>query len=271
MSDKIMDHYEVLTELKNSTKKDLEEANKLYKIAESLLIYNQKMWPIHLKSLMEKEQNSVTIFKNKYPSSVYALEELYEGSKEESVKLLKRFPAYFEKACKEASLDIDPTSRHPRYRVCNSFIEVEISEKMERARIFDREGILEEITCDIGAIIESLQFHKERLFGREFNGMKFLLNVYRQYEYLIKKEKMSKGDSIPIRKITTRMGKNIKEFRTDEFLLDISRLVRENILVIDGWKLDFQQTKDSKKGILLHGFEDRGYVGFITFKKEVSE
>jgi len=270
MSNEIGDH-QILTELKNSTKKDFEEANKLYQIAESLLIYNQKMWPIHLKSLMEKEQNSVTIFKNKYPLSTVVLEELYNDSKQETATVLKRFPAYFEKACKEASLDIDPASRHPRYRLCDSFIEVDISEKTEKARIFDREGPLEEITCDIGAIIESLQSHKKRLFGREFDGMKFLLDIYRQYGFLIKKEKMSKGDSIAIRKITTRMGKNVKGFRTDEFLLDISRLVRENILVIDEWKLDFQQTKDSRKGMLLHGFEDRGYVGFITFKKEVSQ
>lgn len=84
---------------------------------------------------------------------------------------------------------------------------------------------------------------------------------------IIKKENWSDGYSIPIRRITHRLGKNEKGFRTDVFIIQLSRLIEKGPTEIDGRRLDLQQTKDTNQGIHLHGIAGRGYIGYITFKE----
>ncbi len=84
---------------------------------------------------------------------------------------------------------------------------------------------------------------------------------------VIKNEKISDGSSVPIRHITRRLGKNEKGFRTDEFLIDLSRLVEQGATEVDGRQFELQQTKNTEQGMLLHGAAGRGYIGFILFKK----
>ncbi len=97
--------------------------------------------------------------------------------------------------------------------------------------------------------------------------MKVLSKLRHQYLAIVRRDKESDGASIPIRNLTSRLGKNEKGFRTDEFLIDLSRLVESDHLEIDGRRLDLQQTKDAHQGMLLHGAAGRGYIGFITFRK----
>ena len=177
------------------------------------------------------------------------------------------FPKLFQEKCENAKLDIDSKSRHPRYRVCNSFIEVEISEKTFEARISDREGILEKLPFDIDAIIEVVKKHKTRLFDRKSNPKSFIKQIYNQYKEIIKKEKLNYGDSIPIRTLMKSLSKKQNNFRADEFIIDFSKIIKENFGEIDGFKLELQQTKDERNGILLYGLESGGYVGFIIFRK----
>ena len=104
-------------------------------------------------------------------------------------------------------------------------------------------------------------------------------NVEQNYpgydEYIIKgKEKIGHNVHELLSYITSRYGvvkevseKNVKGFRTDEFLVDLSRLAQDGPFEIDGRRLDLQQTKDTNQGMLLHGAAGRGYVGFIVFKE----
>ncbi|MDI3484804.1 MAG: hypothetical protein PWQ50_24 [Methanolobus sp.] len=262
--------YEFLETAQNEmieAQKRLEDAKNSVAIFEKVLEYNQKEWSFHLLQLIEDKKNYFDKIKEDNPGISEIVEKTYEDSKKETNNILRRFPSYFEKACSKNNLDIDSTSRHPRYKVCQSFLEVEVLEKSKKARISDREGTLETIPCDIDAVIKLLKTHNERLFGREFDPNFFLNLLYTKYKTLIKNEKMIEGDFLPIRKITTNLGKNIKGFRTDEFLVDISKLLKKGELEIDGNRLDFQHTKNSKQGMLLHGLESRGYIGFIAFKK----
>jgi hypothetical protein len=92
-------------------------------------------------------------------------------------------------------------------------------------------------------------------------------------------EKQRDGASIPIRMITRRLGKNVRGFRTDEFLVDLSRLadqgkVRERIIplkdsvdiageiwvesqtaerVRNGRPLRFSDLPEGKRGLLRKG------------------
>jgi hypothetical protein len=87
------------------------------------------------------------------------------------------------------------------------------------------------------------------------------------YKAIIDKEGKPDGSSVEIRHITSRMGKNIRGFRTDEFNVDLSNLAKKGPFEIDGRKLDLQQTKNTSSGMLLYGAAERGYIGFILFKE----
>ena len=95
---------------------------------------------------------------------------------------------------------------------------------------------------------------------------KILKKLRTQYLAIVKAQKRKDGDSIPIRQITSRLGKNEKGFRTDEFLIDISHLADKGEVEIDGYKIEFQQTKDTSQGMYLH-IEPKRYIGSVVFKK----
>ena len=40
-----------------------------------------------------------------------------------------------------------------------------------------------------------------------------------------------------------------------------------DVLVVEGRRLEFQHTKDTNKGMLLHGRAGQGYIGYILFRK----
>ena len=210
-----------------------------------------KGWTLHLLALLEKE----------------AIEDAYRRAKEERDRIFRRFPSLLEEAFANSGLSIDPTSRHPKYTLESGFFRLEIDEKKQTARLSDHEGRLAEIPADVQAVVETVRRERQRLFDRKYNAKKFLQTVRSQYKAIIRKENQPDGSSVPIRHITRRLGKNVKGFRTDEFLVDLSRLAQDGPFEIDGRRLDLQQTKDTNQGMLLHGAAGRGYVGFIVFKE----
>lgn len=135
------------------------------------------------------------------------------------------------------------------------------------AHVKDREARLASVPADVGAVVEVVGAELRRLFQRPFDGDKFLRKIRSHYLAVLKKEGLKDGDVLPIRRITHRLGKNEKGFRSDEFLVDLSKLAEQGPLEADGVKLDLQQTKDTNQGMLLHGIASRGYVGFIVFRK----
>lgn len=224
-----------------------------------------KGWPMHLLSLTEREAPRLKALAAANPSVASSLEAAIGMAKEESGNELRRYPSLLEQACASAGLRLDGNSRHPRYSLENGFFSLEIDETMRVARLSDHEGRLAEIPADVAAVVETLQREHKRVFERPFNGAKVLRRLRGQYKAVLRKEGRSDGDSVPIRHITRRMGKNIKGFRTDEFLMDLSRLAREGPSEIDGRRLDLQHTKDTNQGMLLPGAS--GYVGFIMFRE----
>jgi len=71
-----------------------------------------------------------------------------------------------------------------------------------------------------------------------------------------------------LRRLTNRLAKNLNRFAADEFNVDLAQLVKSGSLVIDGRRMHLNHTRQIRQGMLLHGLEEGGYVGFISFKKE---
>jgi hypothetical protein len=246
---------------------EAEEAARTERVWAEFEHYLKKGWPLHILEIVDKESPRFKQMRAENHSSIKEIENAYRIAKEEADRIFRRFPSFLEGAFREVAPAIDSSSRHPKYSIGGGFFQLEIDERKRLARLSDYEGRLAEIPADIEAIVETVQKEYNRIFSRNYNGQKFLKSLRTQYKAIIKKEKKPDGSSVPIRHITRRLGKNIKGFRTDEFLLDLSRLAQEGPFDIDGRRLDLQQTKDTKQGMLLHGAAGRGYIGFIVFKE----
>jgi len=244
-----------------------EEASQIEKVWADLLGLVDRDWPLHIVHLIDRQSSLLKNMRLSARPGIPELEQLYRLAKESSKALLRQFPRDLEQACQAKGLPLDPESRHPRYSFDQRFFQLEVDEQKGIARLSDNEGNLAQIPADVAAIAERVEAERKRICDRRFDGKKFLKALRTHYLAVVKKEAQQDGTSIPIRQITRRMGKNVKRFRTDEFIFDLSRLVDQGPLEIEGVRLDLQQTKDTNQGILLHGKAGRGYIGFIVFRR----
>jgi hypothetical protein len=249
-------------------KREAEESGKIEQEWAKLLEFTQKGWPAHILGLLEEKTAQLKRLRIDAFDIEGVINRIAQTAKEDLEIQRRRFPNLLEQACREEGLEIHRDSRHPRYYFNEKFFTLEINDQKKTARVSNHEGRLEGLPFDIGAIIEAIKRQQERLFNRKFNSKAFLKKLRRHYLAIIKKEKLDDGHSVPIRAITGRLGKNEKGFRSDEFLVDLSRLIEQGSLEIDERRLDLQQTKDTKQGMLLYGQTSQGYIGFVVFRKE---
>lgn len=244
-----------------------EEATRRHAVWESLNSFINKGWSLHILELLEREAPQVKELEQREHAAAQAIGQASTLAAKIASRFHVEFPREIEEASQEAHLRIDKVSRHPTYYFDEQFFRLEIDEGRKSARLYTNEGKLAEHPADAGAIVETLQRERHRILDRPFNSKTFLRKLRHHYSAIIKKERREDGEAIPIRRITGRLGKNQKGFRTDEFLYDLARLVEEASLTTDGWELDLQHTKDTREGMLLHGVARRGYIGFIVFRK----
>lgn len=249
-------------------KAEADEAAHIHKIWEDIISFLSRRWLLHVLALIDKEAPLLKKMRADNHPAIPSLEEIYRITKEQAEEFKSyRFPTYLEEACRAANLSLDKDSRHPHYKFESGFFQLNVDDHKKTARLSNNETRLCEVSADIEAIIEAVQRERKRVFERPFDAKKFLKKLRIQYLAVIKSEKLSDGSSVPIRHITRRLGKNEKGFRTDEFLIDLSRLVERGAIEIDGRQFELQQTKYAEQGMLLHGAAGRGYIGFILFKK----
>jgi hypothetical protein len=246
-----------------------DKATRIRKLWENVTIFASRGWILHLLDVIDKEKPLLKEMRDESHPSITPLNEIYEIAKEQAaqIKLYLFFPSELEKACIAANLSLDRDTRHPNYKFEKGFFQLYIDDHKKTAKLSNIESSkLFQIPADIEAIVEAVQREHKRIFDRPFDSKKFLKKMRSQYLAVLKSNKQKDGDSIPIRHITRRLGKNEKVFRMDEFLIDLSRLVEQGELEIDGWKIDCQQTKNTSQGMYLH-IEPQRYIGSVVFRK----
>jgi len=267
LQDSVMDLLASAKERSRALKAEADSAARIESVWERLHSFMVKEWPLHILDLLDRELALLKAMRAEGHPAIHAVEGVYRDAKEQADAVKRRYPSHLEEACRSAGLALDPESRHPTYSLEQRFFQLRVDEQKWVARLSDHEGRLADLPADVGAVVEVLLRERKRIFGRPFNGPKFLKQLRSQYLAVAKKDKQTDGASIPIRHITRRLGKNAKGFRSDEFLVDLSRLVEQGPMDIDGYRLDLQQTKDTNQGMLLHGAAGRGYIGFVVFRK----
>lgn len=239
----------------------------------------EKFWTELVGHLARNEQGSVLLHLNRNREYLQSLEtgsvqiseqldQLHNAALEKARETASRFGRLFPHAARSAGLLIDPSSRHPKYTFRNGFIRLELDEKKLTAKLATREGEEIEYGLDLELIIAALNDEHSRLFERDFSPEPFLRSLHKAYTAVLRSDKLSDGTEVPIRRVSNRLGKNLSRFSTDEFNIDLARVVQSGHTSVEGRQLHLNHTRNTRQGMLLHGLEQGGYVGFISFKTE---
>jgi hypothetical protein len=228
-------------------------------------------WPLHVidwftrnKTLVDEIDHGTA---GRLPA---ALAVILAEATEEADKLKKKYSSWMDTTAKEMAFKPDKTSRHPVYRFHDGFFTVTISEPSYAARIEDLAGsLVDRMPADPSAIIGFLQQEKARVFGRPFDATAFLERLLKNYTALTDKDpELKDGEPVPIRRITGRLHDNEKGFHTDEFLVDLTKLLDSRVAQIDGRTLMLEQTKEIERGLYVFPKHGQGYVGFLRFTRK---
>lgn len=194
-------------------------------------------------------------------------DQLQQDIRSSAANIAHEFPA----ALHSHAIKIDSTSRHPIYTFNEGFLRVELDDKDATATITPRDGKKIVVGLDVDLVVETLRAEKSRLFHRQINSQSFLRSVLKSYTAILRAEQLPAGDAVPLRSVVNRLATNRKHFSADEFNIDLAELVQQNNMLVDGKRIKLNHTRDSRKGMLLHGLESGGYMGFISFKPERKE
>jgi hypothetical protein len=244
----------------------VERAQRAISVWSRLEDYQAKAWPAHIASVFYTEGAFFQTLKATHDPRLSQLEALQKASEEEARANLKRFPSDLDRECKTAGIELDRTSRHPRYTIKN-FIEIEVDESKLNTQITPRDGNIINVPTDVGAIVSHLATEYRRLFQRDFDAEKLLKSLFTAYQAAVREDSTQMGEDLPIRRVIHRLGKNLSRFNVDEFNIDLARAIKENKNSFDNYRLHLGHTRNTRQGMLLHELEGSGYVGFISFRK----
>jgi hypothetical protein len=244
-------------------RKEADYQAKARRFWESLIEHDEAGNAAHVCAAMEKHRDVLRALREGADEAVPELEDLWRDAKSRVAEMVRRYPGLLERRARERGLPLDQQSRHPKYTF-DGFIQLDIDDKAFMASVRTPEGKPTKIPFDLDPVLDLVGREHTRLFGGRPASKTLLKKLRAAYLAVVRHREMRDGDSAPIREVMEVMGKKDRKFRADEFLVQLSTLVQDQ-QVIDGRRLDLQQTKDSQTGVLLRGSAGRAYVGFVTF------
>lgn len=164
----------------------------------------------------------------------------------------------FGPAAREAGLEPDSGSRHPKYTFFGGFVSVAFDKSRLETRISPRDGRKMTLGVDLPVVMARLIEEQRRLFGRPFDPHAFALQLLSACQTVQGSER---GKPIPIRDVASAYCKSTGASQ-DEFNVDLSKLLRSGAKQAGEFKLD--HTREAKHGLLLWQLDDRGYYGYIS-------
>jgi hypothetical protein len=185
-----------------------------------------------------------------------------------------KFHREFPDAAERAGLRIDPTSRFPVYTFHAGFIALRASPGTGEATIEVRDNPSPHVLgLDSGEVVRRLKQEELRLFERPYpEGL--VNKLFTAYRAVLKDDKQEVGAEVSLRRVMNRLSKNSSKsrpFRADEFNVDLARLIESGDVRASGCRMQVNQTRNQRQGMLLHGMEQGGYIGFVSFKEEAKE
>jgi hypothetical protein len=271
-----LEYFNKVLKLKDELSEQYSRLNSQAKIAEENYNCINKLFNAlenkYYAEILQLRDSQSAIFKRvcSEPDLANLIENIFSLSQNNCETIAKNYPRLIENASNMHDLQLDKNSHHPKYKFFDRFIVLDIDDRAFKAKASTPEGRLFTKPFDIELVLTEIKRESDRLFKRSFNAQNFIKRLFIDYKAIISKEGKTIGDAVPIRKITTRRGKNQSGFRTDEFIIDLCKLIESKTKSTGDCVLELGQTKDTRSGMPLYGsLSVGGYVGFISFKKEI--
>lgn len=247
-------------------RRKLEATEQVRKTLQQLSVLMSVGRPFHILYLMEQHGALRSSFPRFSSEQLTALDEITGIATAQAQEVLRRYPALLDLACQKAGLPLDRTSRHPEYNFEKGFFRLKV-DKRGMATLSNAERNLGKFPADIDNVINRVREEHTRVFGRPFDGDAFLKELSGIYSRILHSKGLEEGSSVAVRELHRLMSREKRGYRIDEFVIDVSRLVRQGPLEIDGKRLELRQTESAKKGIRLYDVKTAGLVGLVRFKE----
>ena len=251
-----------------TARQQLERAQHTHRFWEALTGFIRKDYPSQALLLLRQESDFIRRFPASEAHVVERLRLLYGELESKAHSVASGLGRSFPAAAREGGIQIDGTSRHPKYTFNQGFLKLDLDERDLSAKLTPRDGQPILTGLDVSLVLDNIRSEQRRLFERELDAEIFLRSIYTAYSAVLRSEGRQDGDEVPLRRVTNRLAKNLNRFAPDEFNVDLSRLVQQGSLAVDGRRLQLNHTRNQRQGMLLNGLKSGGYVGFISFKSE---
>ena len=246
---------------------ELETARRSEKVWKRLLKAHKHGHSAEVVYVFRRDSDVFAQQRDRNEEAIPLFELLYRSSEKQATETIRRFATLFPRACDSAGIEIDSSSRHPKYSI-REFIQTIVNERKLEAQVTPRDAHSVIIPLDIDPLVSYLQSEVRRLFETKRDPKRLLIGLRTAYKAVLRQEKKSYGDELPLRRVANRLSKNWKHFRYDEFNVDLGNLVRSGETFMENVRLHLNHTRDTRQGMLLYGLERSGYLGFISFKRE---
>lgn len=248
-----------------------ERLKKIERLLSDLDKFKTDNWPLHIAATCRAAANEIEYIKATNDALHGHIHEVYLAAEACEPEVLRELPTTIDREALSQGVELDRVrSCHPRYFFAkHGLIEVLIDERKKTASISTRAGKLAQIPADPNAIVRHAACEAERIYAKRSSSKVFLQDLWRSYHACLRKHRRTDGDPVPVRDMYESLSTDKKRpnYKMDEFIVDLSELAHEALLETKGFRLELQQTRDTKDGILLVGPAELGYVNLVTFVK----
>ena len=207
-----------------------------------------------------KKRNIITQYLHQSDVADFGVEAIIQKLMQQRSADMQDFVERFPVAAKFQGIQIDLNSRHPNYYLMDGFIHVCVNEKKFEIIITPRMGKDIVVGPELETLIGILGSEIKRIFERDWDISSFRKNLAEIYKSAAPRNLQSQNSEVPI-KLIMKEFKNRYQLSHDEFLVDFSRLLKED----KGIQLG--NTRDSANGIQIIGSESNGYYGYMRIEE----
>lgn len=195
------------------------------------------------------------------------LDDLREDLRSRLKELARAWPSEFAAALDDEGLEPDRGSRHPTYTFMSGFLSIQVDERKLSVRLDTRNGPQRLLPLDPVLVAGEVRQTRQRLLDRDFDADAFLSELLAAYHATGSETDAASGEEQRLPAVLERLSKD-QERPGDEVLIDLGRLLQQGTPEHEGRKLRLGHTRRDKDGVLVPGFENGGYLGFIAFRTE---
>jgi hypothetical protein len=212
--------------------------------------------------VLATSKKQLELLGKKYPESATQIEALAAELRALAEATVDDLPRTFPAEIQTAGLTLDPSSRHPKYTLLDEFIEVRFNKAKLESTVLPRDGRKIVLGIEPKTVVARLASEVDRLTGRPFEPRTFLSMLSNAYRAVSAEVGAGSGENIPLKQLVAELAKD-KDFRADEFNVDLSRFVRDKE---SSGKVSLDNARDAKNGVLLWELDERGYYGYIRME-----